>query len=167
MVSASILYIKIRISNLSLDPVVFSVVLDISHDDCWLTPCGYWKGPNQVTKKFEDLKLSFQGEQPDNEVFALDFPNILSNLHLLFNQQVQNIGDKKATLRAFLSTSKGKTTDVLKFRHAVFEVRLYTHTHIYIYHCSKSYISNQPLTDDDAADSGVDQDADGISFLVF
>jgi hypothetical protein len=105
------------------DPVVFSVVLEVSHDNCWVTPCGYWRGPNPVTKKFEDLKLSFQGEQPTNEVFASDFSNILNNLRFLFNQQVRNIGDKDAVLRAFLQSSKGKHNDVLKFRHAVFEVR--------------------------------------------
>ena len=43
-------------------PATLSVVVLASYDDCWLTPCGNWRGPTQVTKKFEDLKLSFLGE---------------------------------------------------------------------------------------------------------
>jgi hypothetical protein len=35
------------------DVAIFSVVVQVSYDNCWLTPCGYWKGPNQVTQRFE------------------------------------------------------------------------------------------------------------------
>ena len=72
----------------SLEQAVFSIVVQISYDNCWLTPCGHWKGPNQVTKKFEDLKLSFQGERPSHEVFAEDFTTSVSNIRKLIDQQI-------------------------------------------------------------------------------
>src|SRR6266446_8754047 len=106
-----------------LEQAVFSVVVQISYDDCWLTPCGHWKGPNQVTKKFEDLKLSFQGEQPSHEVFAEDFITSVSNIRKLIGQQITTTGsDPNAIQRGFLIPSRTNGSYLLKFRHAVFEV---------------------------------------------
>jgi hypothetical protein len=57
-----------------------SAVVLVSYNGCWLTLCGFWKEPNQIMKRFEDLKLSFHGEQPNHEVFAIDFSHVLKNL---------------------------------------------------------------------------------------
>lgn len=109
--------------NSLLEQAVFSVVVQISYDDCWLTPCGHWKGPNQVTRKFEDLKLSFHGEQPSHEVFANDFTTSISNIRKLIDDQIKTSGcDPNAIQRRFLIPSRKDGSYVLKFRHAVFQV---------------------------------------------
>ena len=107
----------------SLEQAVFSIVVQISYDNCWLTPCGHWKGPNQVTKKFEDLKLSFQGERPSHEVFAEDFTTSVSNIRKLIDQQIATTdSDPNAIQRGFLIPSHTNGSHILKFWHAVFEV---------------------------------------------
>lgn len=102
-------------------PAVLSVVVMGSYDDCWLTPCGNWKGPTQVTKKFEDLKLSFLGERPSKvDTFCEDYTSVLTNVKWLMNGVV---GDHKTKKKGFLTTSRMGNTETLKFRHVVFEVR--------------------------------------------
>jgi len=106
----------------SMEEAILSVVVQVSHDDCWLTPCGHWKGPNQVTKNFEDLKLSFHGEQPGHEVFSQDFATVVKNIRQLFKQQIAVAGsDPNAVQRGFLSTSRANNAERLKFRHVLFE----------------------------------------------
>ena len=33
-----------------LEPAILSAIVFINFDDCWLTPCGFWKEPTNVTK---------------------------------------------------------------------------------------------------------------------
>ena len=110
------------------EPAIFSAVLQISPDNCWLTPCGYWKGPTQVTPKFEDLKLSFQAEQPTDDPFHTDFTHVLNNVHAIIVRQIENIADKNAIVKGFLSITRGKPSPLLKFRHILFEVTLQLHS---------------------------------------
>jgi hypothetical protein len=116
----------------SLEQAVFSVVVQIRQDDCWLTPCGRWKGPNRVTKKFEDLKLSFQGERPHHEVFMDDFTTSIMNIGKLLDLPMMTTeSDPTAIRRGFLIQSRTNDSSLLKFRHAVFEVSNIQLTHIF------------------------------------
>ena len=106
-----------------MELAVFSAVVQVGYDDCWLTPCGHWKGPNQITKNFEDLKLSFYGEKPEHEVFSQDFGTVIANLRQIINQQIADCGsDPNAIQRGFLSNTRTNGIDRLKFRHVLFEV---------------------------------------------
>ncbi|KAF8960312.1 hypothetical protein BDZ97DRAFT_1760783 [Flammula alnicola] len=108
--------------NSSVEQAIFSVVVQIDYDDCWLTPCRHWKGPTQFTKEFEDIKLTFQGERPNHEVFSQDFTAAINNIRELINTQITAVGSApNAVLRGFLSHSRANNADVLKFRHVVFE----------------------------------------------
>ena len=106
-------------STQELKLATLSVVVQSSYDDCWLTPCGNWKGPTQVTKNFADLKLSFLGERPTNfDVFQKDYTYIINNVKWLMQQM--NVSNAKA--KGLLTTSRGGVADCLKFRHVLFEV---------------------------------------------
>lgn len=113
--------------NSLFEQAVFSIVVQISYNNCWLTPCGHWKGPNKVVKKFEDLKLTFEGERPGHEVFSQDFATAISNIRQLINTQISAIQCPANTeLQGILSNSRTtNAVDVLKFRHVVFEVSLH------------------------------------------
>ena len=106
-------------SDQDLKPATLSVVVQSSYDDCWLTPCGNWKGPTQVTKNFADLKLSFLGERPTKfDVFQKDYTYSVSNIKWLMQQA--NVSNAK--MKGLLTTSHGGVADCLKFRHVLFEV---------------------------------------------
>ena len=110
-------------TNSELTPATLSVVILVSYDDCWLIPCGNWKGPTQVTKKFEDVKLSFVGERPVQfDVFQKDYNHALTNVKWL----MQQINVPSAKSKGFLTTSRAGNgignTESLKFRHVLFEV---------------------------------------------
>lgn len=100
-------------------PAILSAVVLGSYDDCWLTPRGNWKGPIQVMKKFEDLKLSILGERPSKvDCFDKDYTSVLSNVKWLMQQiSVQDI-----KMKGSLTTSRSGNTECLKFRHVVSEV---------------------------------------------
>jgi hypothetical protein len=100
-----------------LEPAVFSAIIFIDFDDCWLTPCGFWKGPTTVTKKFEDLKLSIHGVAPPTDFLAEDFSNLIENAKSLMDDI--KTGGAKPT--GFLVTTKNGNT-AIRLRHVVFEV---------------------------------------------
>lgn len=104
-------------ANTLLEPAVLSAIVFIDIDDCWLTPCGYWKGPTKVTKKFEDLKLSFQGKGPSKDFLSQDFSAAVQNAKMLMEEVA--LGGAKST--GFLVASK-TGGNALRFRHIVFEV---------------------------------------------
>lgn len=101
-----------------LEPVILSAIVFIDVDDCWLAPCGYWKGPTNATKKFEDLKLSFHGKAPTREFLSQDFSTIVQNAKSLMDDTNILGGAKSA---GFLVTTK-KGEIAIQLRHVVFEV---------------------------------------------
>lgn len=91
-----------NLSTSELTPATLSVVVLASYDDCWLIPCGNWKGPTQVTKRFEDLKLSFVGGRPAQfDVFQKDYNHVLTNVKWL----MQQINVPNAKPKGFLNTT--------------------------------------------------------------
>lgn len=104
-------------SDVRLEPALLSIIVVVDSNDCWVTPCGYWKGPTKVTKKFEDLKLTFVGKSPTPEMLAQDFKMAVDNSKTIMDEVVAN--DAKST--GFFMTSKDRS-DGFRFRHAVFEV---------------------------------------------
>ena len=105
-------------SDSLLEPAVFSAIVFVDFNDCWLTPCGYWKGPTKVTKKFKDLKLSFQGKAPPKDFLSEDFSAILENAKALMDKGA--VGASKSS--GFLVDSKSGG-NALCFQHVVFEVQ--------------------------------------------
>ena len=100
-----------------LEPAVLSIIVLVDQDDCWLTPCGYWKGPTAFTPSFEDLKLSFQGKPSTNSILSQDFATAIAGAKWLMNE----IALGGSANQGFLNLSKG--CEAFKFRHVVFEVR--------------------------------------------
>jgi hypothetical protein len=102
-----------------LEPAILSAIVFIDYDDCWLTPCGHWKGPNKITKKFEDLKMSFHGKSPSKDFLSQDFSTVFKNAKKL----MEEIALDNSTTVGFLTVSKSGG-DAIRFRHTVFEVFL-------------------------------------------
>ena len=89
----------------------------INYDDFWLTPCGFWKGPTNVTKRLDYLKLSFHAKAPPNEFLNHNFTTIIQNAKILMDETT--IGGEKST--GFLVTTK-EGENPIRLRHVVFEV---------------------------------------------
>ena len=106
-----------------LVPAQLSVVLLCSTEG-WLTPCDFWRGPTQYTKRFADLKISLVGDCPPDKFypFSEDFRIVRENVAWLKNQV--KVDSKGATCQGFaVEKPEGSTTNVsLKFRHILFEV---------------------------------------------
>ena len=101
----------------SLEPALLSMIVLIDSDNCWLTPCGNWKGPTKITKKFEDVKLSFLGKAPIQEFLADDFDCVAKNSKRLMDMVTKENGKTTGFL---IATKSGERA--IRFRHAVFEV---------------------------------------------
>ena len=100
-----------------LEPALLSVIVKINPENCWVTPCGYWKGPTKGTKKFEDLKLSIQGECPSYDFLTQDFESVVNNLKLF----MENVAIPGSKTTGFLIGSK-ESGYAFRFRHVVFKV---------------------------------------------
>jgi len=103
----------------TLERATLSAVLLISYDDCWLTPCGNWKGPTTVTKNFQDLKLTFQAGPPSDafDIFKRDYSTVVDNIKWILNEVA--VGNVKS--KGFLNP-----TNMLRFRHVLFEVMFFS-----------------------------------------
>jgi hypothetical protein len=107
--------------NLQYEPALLSTIVTITSDKCQLTPCNYWKGPTTTTKKFEDLKLSFQGECPTYEFLSKDFESLVTNSMLL----MKDIADGNAKSTGFITQLESKKGNyAIQFNHEIFEVHL-------------------------------------------
>ena len=89
-------------TNGHLEPALLSAIILIDDTDCWLTPCGYWKGLTKVTKQFEDLKLSFHGKSPTQTFLSQDFETMKTNAKAL----MQDIAIGDARNRGFFGSFK-------------------------------------------------------------
>ncbi|KAM6490330.1 hypothetical protein JOM56_014307 [Amanita muscaria] len=67
-------------SPMAPPPAVLTMVIQISEDNYWLTPCGMWKEPTDMANTLADVKLSCIGEVPKHDIFAPDFKNVVENL---------------------------------------------------------------------------------------
>ena len=104
-----------------LVPAQLSVVL-LCSPDSWLTPCDFWRGPTQFTRRFADLKISLAGGCPPDKFypFSEDFRVVRENVAWLKNQI--KVDSRGATCQGFVVEPKGSTNISLKFRHILFEV---------------------------------------------
>lgn len=107
-------------SDILLDPAILSVIIAIDYDNCWVTPCGYWKGPTTVSPTFEHLKLSFQGKSPSNDFLSQDFVMAVNNVKGL----MKKVAVDNTLSQGFLGHSKSTnfSSDAIKFCCVVFEV---------------------------------------------
>jgi len=88
----------------------------ISADDCFLTPCGNWKGPTPTTKSFTDVKLAFRGDDPNQDTIRDDYKTVIQNAKRLMDNIATGNVQKKGFLN-YIGTKEG-----LRFRHVLFEV---------------------------------------------
>jgi hypothetical protein len=100
-----------------LEPAEFSIIVMISHDSCWLEPDGKWKGPTDIAPTLADVKLSFNGQKPLNEMFHLDFKNAMKNIRR-FKEQIAIPGSPTTGIQ---NKSIVTGEEVIRFRHALFE----------------------------------------------
>ena len=84
-----------------LEPAILSAIIFIDYDDCWLTPCGHWKGPSKITKKFEDLKMSFHGKSPSKDFLSQDFSTVFKNTKMLMEEDFKKL--LSTTLQSLIS----------------------------------------------------------------
>ncbi|KAJ7147092.1 hypothetical protein C8R43DRAFT_953288 [Mycena crocata] len=54
-------------------PFVFSIIVFIAYEDCYVKPCGNWSGQESTPPKFADVKLTFTGQAPSDPQLARDF----------------------------------------------------------------------------------------------
>jgi len=102
-----------------LEPAMLYAVVTIGPDDCFLTPCGNWKGPTATMQRFEDVKLSFRGDAPTDNVFGKDFQAMTNNAKSI----MQQIAVPNTINKGFVVVGKS-VTESLRFRHVIFEVCL-------------------------------------------
>ncbi|KAK7055632.1 hypothetical protein R3P38DRAFT_2760807 [Favolaschia claudopus] len=100
----------------TLNPVRLTAVAMVSADDCWLTPCGNWKGRTKFTPNLADLKLNCRLVAPSASPFAVDFKVVMKTIKKLM-AQVETAGYEKSGI--FNAKENPKAT--LKIRHVVFE----------------------------------------------
>lgn len=108
-----------ELDNNDLEPFVFSTIVLVDRDDCWLAPDGNWKSTNSA--KFQDLKLSFFGTSPpitllDGQLNQ-DFVQAMENAKKL----TKDVAVVDAVNKNFLVRSQSNN-DTFKFRHVLFEV---------------------------------------------
>ncbi|KIL62901.1 hypothetical protein M378DRAFT_12543 [Amanita muscaria Koide BX008] len=94
-------------------PAVLTAVVQIAEEDYWLTACGMWKEPTDVTASLAEVKLSCMGIVPKHETFAQDFPNVLKNLQNIRNSKKSPGCEKQVGML---------NKERVKFRHVLFEV---------------------------------------------
>jgi len=70
-----------------------------------------------VTKKIEDLKMSFQGKPPSKDFLSQDFSAAVKNAKILMDDVA--LGGAKSS--GCLTVSRSRA-NALRFRHVVFEV---------------------------------------------
>ncbi|KAF7362487.1 hypothetical protein MVEN_00596400 [Mycena venus] len=99
-----------------LGPASLLLVAKVSPDDCWLTPCGSWKGPTAITPTFADLKLNCRLVAPEDPTFANDFRVVLRNLETLISRV-----ETKGYERVGVFDPKERPKTSIKLRHVVFE----------------------------------------------
>ncbi|KAJ6477313.1 hypothetical protein C8R47DRAFT_1219868 [Mycena vitilis] len=68
----------------ALEPFVFSIIVNITADDFFATPCGRWSGPALGARTFAEQKLNFTGAAPTNETLAKDFDRACQKILELF-----------------------------------------------------------------------------------
>ncbi|KAJ7017153.1 hypothetical protein C8F04DRAFT_1157273 [Mycena alexandri] len=98
-----------------LDPALLTVVAKIASKDFWLTPCGHWKGPNNFTPTFADLKLNCRLVAHEDSVFKGDFKKVLDNVSALMAKAATSGHSRQGV---FDPKEQPKTS--LKVRHVVF-----------------------------------------------
>jgi len=99
----------------SLSPAILSIVIHITSDDFWMTPCGNWKGPTSFCEKMSDMKLSCTGKSPLDPPFSNDYTTALKNL-----SKLTDVTAKFKTKRGLFWERNGERK--IKFRHVLFEV---------------------------------------------
>lgn len=106
-------------AEIILVPAQLSVILMCSQEDCWLTPCDFWRGPTKHVKQFADLKISFVGDCPPDKFqpFSEDFCIVRENITWLTDQ----VKVEGAECQGFI-VRKSSANIALKFRHILFKV---------------------------------------------
>lgn len=108
-----------ELDDVDFEPIIFSAIVVVDRDDCWLTPDGNWKSTN--LSKFEDLKLTFHGKQPPTTyldgLLSQDFIRTIDGAAALMQDVAVNDVPNKNLVVKLQGNTEG-----LKFRHLVFEV---------------------------------------------
>ncbi|KAK7063905.1 hypothetical protein R3P38DRAFT_2821118 [Favolaschia claudopus] len=99
-----------------IEAAKLSFVAKISAKNCFLTPCGNWKGEAAYLPTLADVKLACELVAPHDTPFADDFPMVIRNLESLTSMAANENHTPKGILDW---NSQSKRT--IKVRHRLFE----------------------------------------------
>ena len=106
---------KVSLPYPNLRPAILSMVVHITSDDFWMTPCGNWKGATSSCEKMLDMKLSCTGNSPRDPPFSDDYTTALKNL-----SKLTDVPARFKTKRGLFWERNGEQR--IKFCHVLFEV---------------------------------------------
>jgi hypothetical protein len=98
-------------------PVPLTLLARISYQDCWLAPCGMWKGPKSVPKSFADIKLSCTFETVEDPILSADFTRAMENIQSILDSG-RTLGTKDYRGPLCLDEYGGTK---IKLKHKVFD----------------------------------------------
>jgi hypothetical protein len=75
------------------NPAVFSMFVEISSEEFWLTPSTVWLngGPNGSVRRFKDVQMTFVGTAPSSDSLGNDFMLAYNKLARLQRHKVRSL----------------------------------------------------------------------------
>ncbi|KAK6996625.1 hypothetical protein R3P38DRAFT_3221693 [Favolaschia claudopus] len=101
-----------------VEAATLTFVAAVSDRNCFLTPCGNWKGPTNLLPSLADVKLGCELVAPHNTAFAGDFPRVIRNLESLARLVTNKKHDSKGIL-----DWRSKPRECIQVRHCVFQTK--------------------------------------------
>lgn len=105
-------------SDISPDPVIISLVFQITPDDFFMTSDGGYQGPSKFVRSLVDVKPTCTGTLPSLEPFRADFSRVVDNIQWLEDEAATPTFELK---RGFLIERPDQPPKI-RVRHVLFEV---------------------------------------------
>jgi len=102
------------------ESVSLSLLVQLTEEDFWMMPDGYWRGGSAGARKFSDVKLTCTGAAIGEDPLAADFDNALHTLEYIMDSAKSTGATQEGVIKA---TDQGPK---LRFRHQLFQVSIFT-----------------------------------------
>ena len=103
-------------------PAAFlSAIVQITHEDFWLSSDGGWDGPTFDHPTLADVNISSTGGFPRHEELDPDFITVIDNIDAL----IARAHTHSYSIRSFQTTSSLILDPKIKFSHRLFKVRIF------------------------------------------
>jgi len=103
------------------ESISLSLLVQITEDDFWMMPDGFWRSGSGGARKFSDVKLTCTGAAVDNHPLPADFNNALHTLEHIMDGAKSTGATQEGVIK---TTNEGPK---LRFRHQLFQVRLFSY----------------------------------------